>query len=95
MNSTDGILDDPPAEALVVALADSSVNIRLYWWTTAPQHLHMLHLQDKVLTALKNRLVKSGIELTMPTQQIVLETLSENSKSEYFDSHKTLADGKL
>jgi small conductance mechanosensitive channel len=95
VNHIDGVLNDPPAEALVVALADSSVNIRIYWWTMTPQHIHTLHLQDKVLTALKNRLVKSGIEFPMPTQQIVLQTLSANGNSEHSDDNKALADGKL
>lgn len=95
VKSVDGVLDDPPAEVLVVALADTSVNIRLYWWTMIPQHPYTLHLQDKVLTSLKNSLVKSGIELSMPSQQIVLQTLSGNGKSESSDDQKVLLDGKL
>jgi small-conductance mechanosensitive channel len=95
VKSVDGVLDDPPAEVLVVALADTSVNIRLYWWTMIPQHPYTLHLQDKVLTSLKNSLVKSGIELSMPSQQIVLQTLTIPGKSEYSDDQKVLSDGKL
>ncbi len=95
VKSVDGVLDDPPAEVLVVALADTSVNIRLYWWTMIPQHPYTLHLQDKVLTSLKNSLVKSGIELSMPSQQIVLQTLSGNGKNEYSDDQRVLSDGKL
>jgi small-conductance mechanosensitive channel len=95
VKSVDGVLDDPPAEVLLVALADTSVNIRLYWWTMIPQHPYTLHLQDKVLTSLKNSLVKSGIELSMPSQQIVLQTLTIPGKSEYSDDQKVLSDGKL
>ncbi len=90
-----GVLDDPPAEALVVALADTSVTIRLYWWTMTPEHTYTLHLQDKVLTSLKNSLIKSGIELSIPSQQIILQTLSGNGKSESSDDQKILLDGKL
>ncbi len=79
--TVDDVLKDPPAEALVVGLGDVSVNIRIYWWTTFPFHMSVLHLQDKVLTALKNRLVESGIEMPAPIQQIVLQrSVSERHK---------------
>jgi len=94
VNSIDGVLDNPPAEALVVALAESSVNIRIYWWTMTPQHMHTLYLQDKVLTALKNSLVESHIDLPLPTQQIVLQTLPESANGNHSDDRKALADGK-
>jgi hypothetical protein len=48
-----------------------------------------------VLTSLKNSLIKSGIELSIPSQQIILQTLSGNGKSEYSDDQKILLDGKL
>jgi hypothetical protein len=52
-----------------------------------PQHIHTFHLQDKVLTVLKHRFVKSGIELSMPIQQIVLQNLPENGMSEHSDTN--------
>ncbi len=73
VNSVSGVLHDPPAEAFVVALAESSVNIRVYWWTTMPQHISMLRLQDKVLTVLKNRLIESGVDLPLPAQLIYFQ----------------------
>ncbi|HEY4035139.1 MAG TPA: mechanosensitive ion channel family protein [Ktedonobacteraceae bacterium] len=94
VNSIDGVLDDPPAEALVVALADCNVNIRIHWWTMTPQNIHTLHLQDKVLTALKNSMVKSGIDLPMPSQQILLQTLSESGNGNHSNDSKLLVDEK-
>ena len=94
VNSINGVLEYPPAEALVVALAESSINIRVYWWTMMPRHMDALHLQDKVLTALKNSLIESGIDLPLPTQQIVLRTLPESGNGDRSDDHKALADGK-
>ena len=82
VNSINGVLEYPPAEALVVALAESSINIRVYWWTMMPRHMDALHLQDKVLTALKNSLIESGIDLPLPTQQIVLRTLPESGNGD-------------
>jgi len=94
VNSINGVLEYPPAEALVVALAESSINIRVYWWTMMPRHMDALHLQDKVLTVLKNSLIESGINLPLPTQQIVLRTLPESGNGDRSDGHKALADGK-
>jgi small conductance mechanosensitive channel len=83
VNSIDGVLDNPPAEALVAALAESTVNIRVYWWTKMPQHIHTLHLQDKVLTALKTRLVENDIDLPFPTQQILLQMLPKSDNGDH------------
>jgi small conductance mechanosensitive channel len=94
INDVPGVLDHPPAEAFVVELGDSGVTIRIYWWTTSPDHIHILHLQDKVLIALKNWLIESGIDISVPTQQIVLQKIAENSDADHSDDHKTLADGK-
>lgn len=88
VNSVEGVLHDPPAEAFVVALADSSVTIRVYWWTTMPQHLSILRLQDKVLTILKNRLLEHGVDLPFPTQQIYLQsqTIGSNERNVFVDN---------
>jgi small conductance mechanosensitive channel len=94
VNSVPGVLDHPPAEAFVVELGDSGVTIRIYWWTTSPDHIRILHLQDKVLIALKNWLIESGIDISVPTQQIVLQKIAENSHADHSDDHKALADGK-
>ncbi|MBO0779026.1 MAG: mechanosensitive ion channel family protein [Ktedonobacteraceae bacterium] len=75
LNGIDGVMEDPPAEALVVALAESSVTVRVYWWTMLLLHADVQHLQDKVLIALKNKLAENGITLPMPTQQILLQTV--------------------
>ncbi|MBV9231440.1 MAG: mechanosensitive ion channel family protein [Chloroflexi bacterium] len=88
LNSIDGILKDPPAEALVVALAESSVVIRIYWWTIQPDHHNLLQLQDKVLTALKKRLIESGITMPFPTQQILLQTQPTASNGDRSNGHE-------
>lgn len=94
VNSIEGVLQDPPAEAFVVALAESSVNIRVYWWTMSPEDMHILYLQDKVLTALKNRLIESGVDIPFPTRQIFLQVQPAESNGDPADGHKLLiADG--
>lgn len=66
------VLQEPPPEALVVALAESSVNIRLRWWVQPPRQLDVLTSQDAVLHAVKLALHEAGIDLPFPTMQILL-----------------------
>ena len=62
---------NPPPEALVVGLAESTVNIRARWWVNPPRRAEVLDSQDWVLTELCNKLVMAGIDLPFPTQQIL------------------------
>jgi small conductance mechanosensitive channel len=71
----EGILREPPPEALVTALTDSGVVIRVYWWTKQHSNAHVLHQQDRVLSMLKERLIAEGITL-YPTQQILVQSSS-------------------
>src|SRR5262249_52459213 len=50
LTSLEGVLNDPPPQTLVVGLSDSSIHIRVQWWTTAHRQAEVLYLQDKVLT---------------------------------------------
>jgi hypothetical protein len=53
-------LKDPPPEAPVVQLAESSVHIRTRLWITPPRHANALDLQDQVLAAIKHTLVTNA-----------------------------------
>ena len=53
INHTDGVLENPAADVLVVELADSTVNIRVRWWVQPPRRADVLDLQDRVLTNIK------------------------------------------
>jgi len=79
MHSVDGVLQEPPPDALVVQLAGSSVNIRVRWWIKPPRRADALDTQDKVLTAIKNKLVANGIDLPYPTQQLLLHDQTEET----------------
>lgn len=72
-------LSDPPPEALVVELADSTVNIRARWWVQPPRRAEILDSQDVVLTELCNKLVAAGIDLPFPTQQILFHDQTEET----------------
>jgi small-conductance mechanosensitive channel len=79
IHETDGVLQEPAPDAIVVALADSTVNIRARWWVTPPRRAEVLNLQDKVLTTIKNKLTANGIDLPFPTQQILFHDQTEET----------------
>ena len=79
LRNTDGILQDPPPEALVVELADCTINIRARWWVDMPRRADIMDSRDAILTQLNNVLVSNGIDLPFPTQQILFHDQTEES----------------
>ncbi|MBD2484976.1 mechanosensitive ion channel family protein [Planktothrix sp. FACHB-1365] len=79
MGETEGVLQQPEPDAIVVDLAESTVNIRARWWIQPPRRADALDLQDKVLTAIKNKLVSQGIDLAFPTQVILFHDQTEEN----------------
>ncbi|MGG6295118.1 mechanosensitive ion channel family protein [Leptolyngbya sp. AN02str] len=76
---TEGVLQEPAPDAIVVSLAESTVEIRARWWVKPPYRAEVLNLQDKVLTAIKNKLTAHGIDLPFPTQQILFHDQTEET----------------
>ena len=79
LRSTQDVLQDPPPEALVVDLADSTINIRARWWVSPPRRSDELNTRDRVLTAINNELIANGIDLPFPTQQILFHDQTEET----------------
>lgn len=77
--SVDEVLKNPPPDALVMELAPSTVDIRARWWVNPPNRASTLDSRDKVLTAIKNKLMKNGIDLPFPTQQILFHDQTEET----------------
>ena len=77
--SVDGVLREPSPDVLVMELAGSSVNIRARWWIKPPRRADALDMQDKVLAAIKKKLVANGIDLPFPTQQILFHDQTEET----------------
>ena len=73
------ILSDPQPEALVVELADSTINIRARWWIEPPRRADFMQSQDWVLENVCNRLVAAGIDLPFPTQQVLFHDQTEET----------------
>ncbi|HEY9880050.1 MAG TPA: mechanosensitive ion channel family protein [Leptolyngbyaceae cyanobacterium] len=79
LHETEGVLKTPAPDAIVVELAESSVNIRARWWIQPPRRADVLALQDKVLTNIKNKLTANGIDMPFPTQQILFHDQTEET----------------
>jgi small conductance mechanosensitive channel len=79
IHETEGVLQEPAPDALVMELAGSTVNIRARWWVKPPRRAEVLDLQDKVLTAIKKKLTANGIDLPFPTQQILFHDQTEET----------------
>jgi small conductance mechanosensitive channel len=79
MHETQGVLTEPAPDAIVIGLAESTVDIRARWWIKPPRRADALNVQDKVLTAIKNKLTANGIDLPFPTQQILFHDQTEET----------------
>ena len=79
LNSRSDVIKDPAPEALVVDLADSTVNIRARWWIEPPRQADMVASRDWVLENVCNQLVAAGIDLPFPTQQVLFHDQTEET----------------
>ncbi|MES1026391.1 mechanosensitive ion channel family protein [Gloeocapsa sp. BRSZ] len=77
--SVDDVLRDPTPDVLVLELAESSVNIRARWWIKPPRRMDDLNSRDKVISAIKQKLVENGIDLPYPTRQILFHDQTEET----------------
>src|SRR6476646_6795435 len=77
--SVEDVLKDPAPDALVVDLAESTVNIRARWWVQPPRRADVLHTRDRVLVAIKNTLTAHGVDLPFTTQQILFHDQTEET----------------
>ncbi len=79
LGSREDVLKDPNPEALVVDLADSTINIRARWWIDPPRRADAVASMDWVLENICNELVAAGIDLPFPTQQILFHDQTEET----------------
>ena len=66
----EGVLDDPAPEAIPVAIADSSNNIRLRWWTKSDR-ASVIHTFGRVIENAYKRLDAAGFDLPYPTRVVL------------------------
>ncbi len=74
LKKTEGVLEKPEPDVNVYELADSSVNMRLIYWTK-PTQSEVRKTLDRVISAVKLALNEAGIEI--PSPQTVF-TMTDN-----------------
>ncbi len=79
LKTTEGVLQDPAPDVLIVSFDDSSIALRVRWWARS-QRADTLIAQDKVLRAIKRVLYdEHGVDLPYPTQQILFHDQTEET----------------
>lgn len=74
----DGVLAEPPPEALTVGLNDFTVDVAVWWWTK-PDRASVVHVSSEVITAIKLALDAHGIDMPYPTQQMLFHDQTEDT----------------
>ncbi|MGI8884548.1 MAG: mechanosensitive ion channel family protein [Pyrinomonadaceae bacterium] len=82
LKNTEGVLDEPAPDVNVVELADSSVNMKLFYWTDSFQSSTRKTI-DRVVSASKTALDEAGIEIPFP--QRVVEVVNKGFEIETSD----------
>ncbi len=76
VRGVEGVLADPAPEALTVNLGESTIDVKLRWWTK-PARLDVVTISSEVLTSVKLALDKAGIDMAFPTQVVLFHDQTE------------------
>jgi small-conductance mechanosensitive channel len=79
LEKTEGVLEDPAPDVDVVELADSSVNLKMLYWTDSRQ-TSTRKTSDRVVSGAKAALDEAGIEIPFP--QRVVEVVNKGFEIE-------------
>ncbi len=71
LKNTEGVLDDPAPDVDAYELADSSVNMRLLYWSD-PVQSSVRKTTDRVISGVKKALDAAGIEIPFPQRVITM-----------------------
>ncbi len=71
LRNTEGVLDQPEPDVNVVELADSSVNLKMLYWTKSEQ-TDTRKTADRVVSATKKALDDAGIEIPFPQRVLTM-----------------------
>ncbi|NNE99330.1 MAG: mechanosensitive ion channel family protein [Pyrinomonadaceae bacterium] len=80
LKNTEDIVDNPEPEVEVVALADSSVNLRMLFWTDSVKSVTR-RTSDKVVSETKRALDEAGIEIPFPQRVVTMVDNEVESKA--------------
>ncbi len=76
--SCEGVVSDPPPEAIPVAIADFGNNIRLRWWTKSDR-ASVIHTFGRVIEAVYKALDENAIDMPYPTNVVLFHDQTEET----------------
>ena len=79
VRNAEGVVAEPPPDALVVDYGDSSIKIRVRWWINPPRRADALEIKDRILEGIKTALTKNGIDLPFRTCQVLFHDQTEET----------------
>ena len=72
----EGVLPEPAPDVLTVELSDSSVNLRVRWWTDSTRS-DVVATSDRAITAVKLALDEGGIDIPFPIRTVYLNQVQD------------------
>jgi small-conductance mechanosensitive channel len=78
MQGVEGVLAEPAPDTLLMAFGEYSVNIRARWWTDSTRS-SVIHIHDRVLTAMFRQLGDHSIDIAFPTYQLLFHDQTEET----------------
>lgn len=70
MRNTEGVLDSPQPDTIMMEMGDSAIVLRVRWWTQ-PDKATVLKVQNRVLRSIKNRLTDEGFNIPFPIRTVM------------------------
>lgn len=77
LRGTEGILAEPPPEALVTGLGAAGVDMTARFWIDPPRRRDAMDALDHAISNVKEALTAAGIDLPYPTSQVLLHDQTE------------------
>ena len=79
LQATEGVLADPPAEALVTGLGAAGVDMTARLWIDPPRRRDAVDALDHAISNVKEALTAAGIDLPYPTSQVLFHDQTEET----------------
>ena len=79
LRGTQGVLTDPPPEALVTGLGAAGVDMVARFWINPPRRRDAVDATDLAILAVKEALGRASIDLPYPTAQVLLHDQTEET----------------
>ncbi len=79
LRGTEGVLADPPPEALVIGLGAAGVDMTARIWIDPPRRRDAVDALDQAIANVKDALTAAGIDLPYPTHQVLFHDQTEET----------------